>query len=435
MLTDQARIGYHYYPDDKHFTQRDLNTWLPVLDSLRAHWLVLRASPERAVPESFLRGMIESGIEPIVHIPGRVGVLRSQDLSPLLSCYAKWGVRYVAVFERPNLRAHWETADWSRRDLVERFVDLMVPILTMQLQAGLSPVLPPLEPGGDYWDTAFLEGTLRSLGRRGQNAILKELNLAVYATTFGKPLEWGMGGPERWPEATPYHTPPGCQDQIGFRTFEWYAAISKELLGRVTPMLVLQGGSTGGSDPNLPRQEVQAEKTMTIVRALESGEIPPYVLEFAFYPLVAQPGTEAWQESWFPSLDEPKVVVKALRRHFDSVTKSPPEPSRKVLAHYMLLPERVEAMTSQAWESIHALALKERAVIGFSARQAALAKQVTIIGDVDAVPSLTEEALRARGCLVRRLAPSLSWQGAIEPVCDIKAVPENPNHDAGVPHG
>ena len=63
-----ARMGFHYYQDMDHFTEKDLSRWLPELESLGAAWLVIQSAPDRAIPEPFIRGLLQSGIEPIVQM-------------------------------------------------------------------------------------------------------------------------------------------------------------------------------------------------------------------------------------------------------------------------------------------------------------------------------------------------------------------------------
>ena len=139
MGMSNKRLGYHFYPDDHHFSQADLEAWLPILNSLGAKWLTLRSGATRAIPEYFVRGLLQAGIQPIIHIASDIGSVRLSDLTPLLTCYSHWGVRYLVVFDRPNLKASWGEASWSRRGLVERYLDLVVPILEASRSAGLRP--------------------------------------------------------------------------------------------------------------------------------------------------------------------------------------------------------------------------------------------------------------------------------------------------------
>src|SRR5262245_42713559 len=89
-------LGFFYFPDDEHYRAVDLQAWLPELRALGASWLTLAGSPARAIPEFFLRALIESGIEPIIHIAVPPDApLDSKDLQPLYASYARWGVHYV----------------------------------------------------------------------------------------------------------------------------------------------------------------------------------------------------------------------------------------------------------------------------------------------------------------------------------------------------
>ena len=206
--SSQTRIGFHYFPDTIHYRDSDLQAWLPELRALGVSWLTLVAPSDRAIPEMFLRGLITAGIEPILHIQEKMpDVPSTGDLAALFSAYAKWGVHFIIPFDRPNSRSSWSTTGWAQEDLVERFLDRYLPVAELALQAGLTPVMPPLEPGGNYWDTAFLQSTLLSLQRRKQYALLEKLVLSAYAWTGSHPLNWGAGGPERWPGARPLRHP------------------------------------------------------------------------------------------------------------------------------------------------------------------------------------------------------------------------------------
>jgi len=53
-----SRLGLHYFPDTIHYRQSDLQTWLPELRQLNVQWLVLRSETNRAIPETFLDGLL-----------------------------------------------------------------------------------------------------------------------------------------------------------------------------------------------------------------------------------------------------------------------------------------------------------------------------------------------------------------------------------------
>jgi hypothetical protein len=407
-LAENKRIGFYYYPDDQHYTQSDLNLWLPEMQSMGASWLTLHCSPDRAIPEAFIRGLIDAQIEPIVHIPCKVGSISKETIEPVLTSYARWGVRYVVVHDRPNLKNSWKTSEWGRTGLVERYLDRLLPLLNVQQAAGLTPILPPLEPGGDYWDTAFLEAVLASLVRRGEDELLQKLALGIYAWTYGKSIDWGKGGSAQWPEARPYHTPPECEDQIGFRTFDWYAEISEKVFNRTLPMIVIAGGELPPDEAQGYGSDIHAEKNHAIARALSSSEVPAQVKNFAFYHLATYPGQKDNSAAWFTAVDRPRPVVPMIQRLLTAEPKQIPLQEEKPIQHYVLLPPRPSPQYTQNWDAIGPFVLAVQPAVGFSAREARLAETVTLFGDEGVIPKQVEEDLRSTGCNVRRFTGTAS---------------------------
>lgn len=399
------RLGFHYFPDDHHFSQDDLEIWLPRLHSLGARWLTLRCSSTKIIPESFVRALLGANIQPIVHISSNIGTIGEADLRSIFESYHRWGIRYVIIFDRPNLKASWGEASWSKRGLVERFLDTIVPILETSRDAGLRPTLPPLEPGGDYWDTAFLEQVLIGLERRGKHDLLQDLTLAIYAWTFYRPLDWGLGGPARWPDSRPYHTSLGSQDHRGLRIFDWYETICRKLMKSTMPMLVLAGGAFSHDPQQAPRSpHEQAEQNLAIARSLESETIPPHVLNFNFYPVMCAQDHPDLASAWFPVEGPPRPVVEAFHRWLNIPQAPPPiHDANTAIDHYVLLPEDSSADFHRRWAALGALVIASKPIIGFSSEVARNARRVTIIGDETLVPSQIENELRTAGCDVQRV--------------------------------
>lgn len=400
MTSTSSRLGYVYYPDDRHFTQEDLRLWLPILKSLKANWITLYASSERAVPETFLSDLLQAGIEPLILMRGDINDPNPSAMLPLLRSYARWGVKYVAIYDRPNLRSNWSDADWNNKRFLERFVDQLIPLLEMQRTVDLKPVLPPLEPGGDYWDTAFLRSALESLARRGKSDLLQDLHLAIYAWTYSKPIDWGSGGPSRWPEARPYHTPPNCQDQIGFRAFEWYADIAKQVIGHTPPMLVVAGGVASEAVPENGYSDIQIEQTIGLIRALEQ-KIPDYLLNMTFFCLTAATDTPEINAAWYPAPTSPAPIVEAVQQVLRSQVKEATTPVSKSLKHYVLLPEEIDL--NFVWKKMCSFAKTHKPVIGFSKNEARMAYKVTLVGEEKSFSQTLEQELVDAGCVIERL--------------------------------
>jgi len=329
-----TRLGFHYYPDTIHYRIHDLDSWLPELNRLGASWITLLAPAERAIPEFFLNGLLAANIQPVLHFQLPIHQpLSNEPFRLLFNNYARWGVRYVALCDRPNVRTNWHSSSWAQTDLVERFLDYYLPLAGVALQEGLTPIFPPLEPGGDYWDLSFLQTALRAIQRRGNERLLEVLVLGAYAWTRKRPIDWGAGGPERWPEAHPYLTPPECQDHLGFRIFDWYLAISQQELGVRLPIILLRAGS-------LPEDHVKtegaivegighAQANLALARLL-SGEmdsvtgvepVPPEVLACNFWLLAAHERSVHAAQAWFQSGNINLPVVDAFHQWISSLRK------------------------------------------------------------------------------------------------------------------
>ena len=395
------RLGFHYYPDDRHYTDKDLAAWLPALSALGAKWLTLRTTASRAVPEAFVRGVLEAGIAPIVLLPARLSSIRPAECSGLFEAYAHWGVRHVVIGDRPNTRAEWEPSEWGRPALVERTLDRLIPILQAQRAAGLEPVLPALEPGGDYWDTAFLSSILAALQRRGQHSLLRDLVLGMYAWSFGRPIDWGRGGAKAWPTARPYQTPADAQDQRGFRSFDWYAQIAQETIGRSLPMLALGGGVGPSWDPD---SESETAEVIGMAQALASADVPDTLLAFNIYLLCAEPDAAEHSAALYADPASPRAAARALFALAAQTTDASSRAPAKTIGHYLLLPTN-GTLGRDEWNALAEYVLVWRPVIGFSVNEASLASEVTLVGDSRALPTSVENELSAAGCVVRRVIP------------------------------
>jgi hypothetical protein len=322
-----ARLGIHYYPDTQHYREKDLAVWLPELGRLGVSWLTLQAPQDRAIPENFVTGLLSAGIQPLLHFhfplpdyPASDCKMVAADLRLLFETYARWGITYAVLFDRPNLRRRWSPMAWAQSQLVERFLDLFLPIAEAALQAGLLPVFPPLEPGGDYWDTAFLRAALQGLQRRGHHRLLEQLVLGAYARLGQHPLDWGAGGPERWPQARPYLTSSDCQDHRGFRIFDWYLALSQAVLGEPRPVLLIASDQSLVATASQPQElETHAQTILSIAR-LMAGEITteepvsPLVLACNHWLLTAAAGHPAAAPAWFQPGRPPLPCVHLLQQ-------------------------------------------------------------------------------------------------------------------------
>lgn len=334
-----TRLGFHYFPDSLHYRESDLSAWLPEIKSLGASWIILMAPSDRAIPESFLRGLLSAGIEPVLHFDMSLDAPpHIQELRLLFNTYARWGIHYAILFDRPNSRRAWLAASWAQKNLVERFLDIYLPIAEAALQAGITPIFPPLEPGGDYWDTTFLRAALQGIQRRGHAQLIDKLVLSAYTPGSSQSLNWGAGGPERWPSARPYQTPAGSQDQRGFRIFDWYLALTQAVLRKNPPIMLLGTGCPQNAHPDpiaIMLDEVAHSQRVIAIASLLQGQtdcteedknspdgtailepIPSEVVCYNFWLIAAAPDDPIITQAWFQPEGRMLPAVGALRQWF-----------------------------------------------------------------------------------------------------------------------
>ncbi|MBI4926589.1 MAG: hypothetical protein HY835_02410, partial [Anaerolineae bacterium] len=251
-----------------------------------------------------------------------------------------------------------------------------------------------------YWDSAFLRSTLGVIQRRKSDLLRGGLAVSAYAWTHGRSLDWGAGGPERWPSARPYLTPAGSQDQRGFRIYDWYRTISQAVLGYELPIFLLEAGS--------PAHEcVEANTADLIARLLYREDVPnpqdeeamleaiPDCVFGAAMRLPGQPGEAAFD-----------AVANRLNRATQSAAAKglPVSPKGShPIRQYVLLPSFEWGVSEWHLDAVKPFVRKHRPVVGFSVDEALLASSVLVIGNENEIPEQDLDVLRQAGCKVERI--------------------------------
>ena len=418
LATNQ--IGFHYYQDSIHYSSQDLAVWLPELTRMSASWVVLLSDSARAIPEQFISGLLEARINPIIHFKLQLPDAPSaSELKTILTAYQRWGVKYVVFFDKPNDVSSWSSAGWSHQDLVERFMDRFLPLALEAVRVGLTPVFPPLMPGGSYWDTSFFKSSIQSLQRRGQQALLEKMAVGSYAYTFGHELSWGEGSYEKWNKVKPYFTPADSQDQRGFNNYKWLESIAASL--GVTNLPVIQFGA-GIKQPNsFYSPEVHAEivqSTLSKIAPTQDSTNTNSIVACNFWLLAAEPSTEDYPQAWIKSATDVLPAARVLAPR--TKTTRPPAPavneSRPVEAvkqipadnphpidHYLLLPIYEWGISDWHLDVTRPFILKYKPTVGFSLKEAALARKVTVIGGEKSFNETEINRLRDKGCIVDQI--------------------------------
>lgn len=427
LKANNSRMGIHYFPDTYHYRERDLHRWLPEIQSMGFRWITLTAEPDRVIPEYFVKGLIASGVTPIIKLI--IPIQPDTDefrLNLDFEIYAKWGVKYVCVFDRPNMKSSWKSTQWIQNDLIEHFLDIYLPIAKEMVNNDLTPVLPPLEPGGDYWDTSFLRLTLQGLERRGFMALLDRVVVGAYAWLNERPINWGHGGPESWPGASPYNTPETSHNQIGFRIFDWYSTICESELSTDFQIFVL----AGGVNTSLRKQTKQnntllhAEKNVNIARLLigensasnsrNSIKIPEAITNFNFWLLSSSEASPHIHDAWIKPDGNQLPVVNAFRQimtsnqanmnHHKKIHSSANSANNThPIDHYLLLPLFSWGVADWDLSAIRPYIQRYQPTVGFSFEEAALSKRVTIAGKLTSIPEEQLKMLKQAGCAIDQI--------------------------------
>ncbi|MEN4013449.1 MAG: hypothetical protein ROW48_15555 [Bellilinea sp.] len=426
------KIGFHYFPDTVHFTERDLQTWLPLLMELGVGWLVLRSETSRAIPEPFITGLVRAGIHPIVQFPLTLSNPPDlKTLSPLVQSYASWGCGFIQFYDRPNQLEVWQVNHWAQQDLVDRFLDRFLPLANLTVEAGAVPLFPALEPGGNFWDTAFLRAALQSMERRKQTAVLEQLALAAYGWTFNRPLNWGCGGPERWPDARPYFTPAQSQDQRGMGICDWYSAVCSAVIQKTCPIILFQAGLpehparmdtsflqsaeynhnlldlfTWASNPQRPQEDDETAES--------APSFPEEVAAVNFWLLSAGQNSPFAPFAWFdphqPRLAAAEKVCAAkniYQARQDMAGILDQERIHKIahpIRHYLLFEETLNGDLAQKIQKFAPFIHQHHPTMGFSFSEARLAVRVTIATSPENIPPDLIQSLQQNGAQIDWLA-------------------------------
>jgi hypothetical protein len=269
-----------------------------------------------------------------------------------------------------------------------------------------------------------LRSALQKLRRDGHDELLDTMVLGVHAWAGDASLNWGAGGPERWAGARPYSTPEGEQDQLGFRIFDWYAAISEAVLGRTLPMIITAGGSAPGKGRYSLIKDVEivdhAARNLQIAMLMsdenkaipELEPVPAYVLSCNFWLLAAKSCCSNAKAAWYEVDGQANPVAEAIsewqrnqngpvqpERESKSVqvTVEPVNPSEHSIQHYLLLPVYEWGVADWHLDVIRPFVKKYQPTVGYSLDEAAKAARVTVVGGAKSFPLETIEELRAGG--------------------------------------
>jgi len=403
------KIGFSYFTSPNYQLHSQLSDWLPIMKDFGASSVIFQSDFLRAIPEDAFIISRESGIKPIVHFTSELPKARDlKKTAILVDIYKKRGVEEIIFGDRPNLKGAWPTASWHDKNLVEHFLDRFIPLASYAVQQGIRPVFPPLQPGGDFWDTSFIDLAISSLKNRKLESILQNLILSSFGYTFGKPLSWGMGGPERWTGAKPYQLQDGQEDQLGFNNFEWVKKIAERNLGFEVPVIILEAGFHGKSNQEKNKDEI-LKSIKSILAALGKGSAKDLTDSAIKFP--------ASVLGCYFSLEKIRILMDGhlpLTQFFEifELPKQEKKPESKInkepkiISHYLLLPSHAGSVSDVVLNKVRPIIKKFKPAVGFSLFEASFAQNVSIFPDPILFTEEKINQLRSAGCKVEILPDS-----------------------------
>jgi len=399
----RTKIGFQYFTSEDYFTYQQLNVWMPILRQAGATVLYFSSGLDYAIPEDVIQCAIENDLTPSLHFTTELPTPQQvSEILYLFDLYAKWGVASVILGKKPNIKASWQITGWQNENLIDLFLDRLVPLMEHSIKVGLKPVLSPLQPGGNFWDTAFMELVLRGLEMRSLREILGQISLASFGYTYNKPLSWGMGGPERWSISKPYSTKEGHEDQLGFHNFEWIQTIGQKIVGKRLPVVILDAGFPESED--LQQYVTSVQKILTAFGYKERVDLSQNdqikideTIEVCAFSL------DSLQKFHKGSMDVTSFGKIFLKNSIQANTHSSEPKGTKTIRHYLLLPKHESGVSDVVLNKVKPFIKKFHPTIGFSLEEAYLASKVSIFPDSLLFSTTDINRLRSAGCVVQVL--------------------------------
>lgn len=266
------RLGFHYFRDVENFTSTDTKKWVDLFLDFNAKWLIVQNPRNRAIPEYFIKSFSDAKINIIVDF--NLTSHKDIDLSeiePLLNVYGKWGVGYSNLCLQPNAKAFWGENLWNSVDIVEAHTSSFHNFAKLCIDKNIKPILPPLHPGSDYWDLAFLERSLSFLKTNPSNSIIDSIVLSAYGWDWNLPITWNANGKNKQSTIKPFGERNSSKGQLGFRNYEMYLKISEKVFGKKLPIIIFEAGIPNGKFKDSEYVKEKRETNITTIIGLLAG--------------------------------------------------------------------------------------------------------------------------------------------------------------------
>jgi len=189
-------LGCHFAKD----RNTSIHSWAEVIHEeapVVLQWLVLDAAMgDKELKKSLLFAK-NYGIQIILQVCLPQNEESKTNFEDQVQKWSSLGIQLIMPEGSPNMKAYWGN-QWARGNILSSYYQMFRFFAKTSVDNGLSPILPILVPGGDIWDTIFLQSILNQLVAENEYAVIEKLALSSPAFTYERSLDWGMGGASKW---------------------------------------------------------------------------------------------------------------------------------------------------------------------------------------------------------------------------------------------
>ncbi|CAG0977675.1 hypothetical protein ANRL3_01919 [Anaerolineae bacterium] len=281
--------GLHWFPTT-YQTRAVVDRFIPELKAMKIRWLVVLQGMNDwdLVTNDYLIDRLNAeGITVVMRIDRQVGKMDWQRLGWIVARYRERGVRYIQLYNEPNVLEEWNTSD---PPTPEQFIAYWIQGAEVIAANGGFPGFAPMSPQRDDSDLVFFQAALEELKR------LKRFDLANMM----------------WVSVHNYGDFDGKHfSNDGFFRYRSYDALVKAVFGGSLPMIITEGGFTNAE---------QMTHLIAPMYQFVTKEREPFLLAFAPWLIgnVVGGGHDARWESaaWFTgtlSQVKPRSVVEQAK--------------------------------------------------------------------------------------------------------------------------
>jgi hypothetical protein len=245
--TNDNGRGLHWFPTTFQ-TRAVVDRFVPELKAMRIRWVVIVQGMDdwNILANDYLIDRLAEraeGLMVVMRIDRQVGAMDWQRLGWIVARYRERGVRYVQIYNEPNLIEEWGARE---SPTPEQFVAYWIQAAEVVAANGGLPGFAPMSPQRDDSDLVFFQAALEELKRLKRFDLVNQMWLSIHNY--------------------------GDLTQDGFFRYRRYDALVRQTFGKSLPMIITEGGLA------------DAEQTARVITAMYQfiqNEREPYLLAFA----------------------------------------------------------------------------------------------------------------------------------------------------------